>query len=240
MWICDNCLEINDDQATLCAKCGEDRPHDLSLKEEIAALKGGVPTLSSSTLSSTQVDLLIVDESTNSSPTVIRIGLVLIGMTWITVVIWLLLPIVGLAGNATGTTMALQHPLKSGALIPLFIVVMLPLLILIVPTTRWEFDPSSATLTRTRGNQLGRKDEAVYDLNNILEARISERSSDIEAHSRGGSGSDSDGFNLTFGVELVLKDGHSISLGPRANDVPAAERRVQQINHFLHRWQRDH
>ena len=87
MWVCDLCLEVNDDEHAKCIKCGEPKAPELRLADEIRDLQqpppdgrrpeaaGYVPTTP-----------LIIPNSTTVSPSLVRTGIIILALGWLILV----------------------------------------------------------------------------------------------------------------------------------------------------------
>jgi len=241
MWVCDLCLEVNDDEHAKCIKCGEPKAPTLKLAEEIKQVQdtatlgykpvaaGYIPTTS-----------LVVPNSTTVSPNLVRNGLIALAVGWAILVTVLVFSIVNppvpaaspaaIAGGGTASAGLSPEFIRDRQILRVFLVIILPLFVLFIPSTHWEFNPKSGMLIRSRGNLLSRSEDGVWDLGNIAKVHVGE----ITATSSG----DNDGMNLVLTIQLVFKNDDTLNIGPELRDDKWVQVKVDEINRFLHKWQR--
>jgi len=252
MWVCDLCLEVNDNEHVKCIKCGEPKAPELKLADEIRDLQqpppdghrpeaaGYIPT-----------SPLIVPSSTTVSPSLVRGGFITLAVGWAILVAVLLFSIAkpptpsttvtpaGAASTATSSapsSAASAEFIRDRQLLRVFLVIVLPLAVLFIPSTHWEFNPKSGLLIRSRGNMLSRREDGVWDMASIDKVHVGEISA-AAASTRHTSG-DGDGFNVLLTVQIVFKNEDTLNIGPELSDGNWAQRKVDEINRFLHKWQR--
>jgi len=245
MWVCDLCLEVNDDEHAKCIKCGEPKAPTLKLADEIKQIQdtatlgykpvaaGYIPTTS-----------LVIPNSTTVAPKLVRSGLIALAVGWAILVTVLVFSIVNppapapapsvSAGVGTVSTGLSPEFIRDRQILRIFLVIILPLFVLFIPSTHWEFNPKSGLLIRSRGNLLSRSEDGVWDLGNIAKVHVGE----ITATSAGKYAGDSDGMNLLLTIQLVFKNDDTLNIGPELRDDKWVQEKVDEINRFLHKWQR--
>jgi len=83
---------------------------------------------------------------------------------------------------------------------------------------------------------LSRREDGVWDMASIDKVHVGEISA-AAASTRHTSG-DGDGFNVLLTVQIVFKNEDTLNIGPELSDGNWAQRKVDEINRFLHKWQR--
>jgi hypothetical protein len=244
MWICDLCLEVNDDDHTKCIKCGEDKAPQVKLADEIRSVQQssafGVTPVAQAYLPTTS---LIIPSSTTVSPKLVRGGLITLAAGWVILLIVLAFSVVNPpvpASNpgATASSIAASTTfVRDRQILRIFLVIVLPLAVLFVPSTHWEFNPKSGLLIRSRGNMISRSEDGVWDLQSIEKAHVGEISA-INASGGKGITSDPDGFNILLTIQLVFKNNETLNIGPEVRSDTWPQQKADEINRFLHKWQR--
>ena len=244
MWVCDLCLEVNDNEHVKCIKCGEPKAPELKLADEIRDLQqpppdgrrpeaaGYVPTTP-----------LIIPNSTTVSPSLVRAGIITMALGWLILVGILVfsltnppaVPPITASMSAAAANASAAHAefLRDRQILRIFLVIILPLFVLFIPSTHWEFNPKSGLLIRSRGNMLSRREDGVWDMANIDKVHVGELTS-----TSGGGINNTDGFNVVLTIQLIFKNEDTLNIGPELSNDRWIQKKVDEINRFLHKWQR--
>ena len=241
MWVCDLCLEVNDNEHVKCIKCGEARPPQLKLADEIRETQKPASTDFRNTAANyIPKTPLIIPNSTTVSPALVRGGIITMAIGWLILVAILAFslvnpPTVSPTASASAASAAAQTEfVRDRQILRIFLVIVLPLFVLFIPSTHWEFNPKSGLLIRSRGNLLSRSEDGVWDMSNIAKVHVGE----INSTSAASYGGDTDGFNLVLTIQIVFKNDDTLNIGPELKDDKWVQVKVDEINRFLHKWQR--